>query len=445
MTMEIFTVWNVLHPTAGFNAGMVAAALAAFSACFLRQMIFTVGMTIWILALLLLAAAIALGHKLGAINAAFTFAGIVFGAMLATVAGKIFKPLLPHFGFENPVVIWALAPVLGFFLVLILFKMAGFFVHRKVEVYYKYKAGDLRLALWERMNARLGACVGTLNGTAYLVLICFYIFNLSYWTAQVATSDGESRVTKLVNRMGADLESTGMANPARALATLPENFYKMADLAGLICQNPQLTDRLADYPALVSLTERDDLQQLTHNTEFTNAWNSHAPMGQLLNDPEAKTFLLNNDLTGIIWATATNNLADLMAYLNTGKSEKYDSEPILGHWDFNVSITVAMLRQSHPNYTATEMRAVRALWSQGFSNTTFVAGADGQAFLKNLPDFKKQPPTTDTWKGSWTGKDGNYDLALTSNGENKGMSAQTSGARLTIKDDKNTLIFDRAD
>ena len=408
-------------------------------------MIFTVGMTIWILALLLLAMAIALGHKLGAINAAFTFVGIVFATLLAGPAGKIFKPLLPHVGVQNPTVIWALAPILGFFLVLILVRAAGFAVHRKVEVYYKYQAGDLRLALWERLNARLGACLGALNGTAYIVLASCVIFNFSYWSAQVATSDGESWAIRLVNRMGADLQSTGLAKPARALVTMPDDFYQMADLAGLICQNPQLTGRLASYPAFISLTERDDLQQLTHNPDFTNAWNSHAPMGQLLNDSSVKAFLLNHELTAIVWTTAETNRADLVGYLNTGKSAKYDAETILGHWDFNVSVTVAMLRQAHPNYTATEMRAVRVLWAQGFSNTIFVAGADGQAFLKNLPDFKKQPPTTDTWKGSWTANGAAYDLALTSSGENKFMSAQTSGARLTLKDDKNALIFDRAD
>src|ERR1700685_770979 len=107
---------------------------------------------------------------------------------------------------------WAIAPIVAFFVVLVLFKVAGHFVHRKVEVYYKYKTGDLRLALWERLNARLGACIGALNGTAYIVLISFLIFNFSYWTAQVASSDDESRATRFVNRLGNDLqkESTGL-------------------------------------------------------------------------------------------------------------------------------------------------------------------------------------------------------------------------------------------
>jgi len=312
-------------------------------------------------------------------------------------------------------------------------------------VYYKYKAGDLRLALWERLNARLGACVGTLNGTAYLVLVSFVIYNFSYWTVQVAPSEDETRTTKLINHLGEDLEGTGLAKVGRSLVTLPDNFYKVADLAGLIAQNPQLGDRLGRYPAFISLIERDDLQQLAQNEDFTNAWNSHAPMGQLLNEPAVQGILQNNDLMDAAWLAIQANLDDLLVYLKTGKSPKYDAETILGRWDFNVSTTVAMLRQLQPNIPASEMKAIRALWIQSFADTTFVAGGDGQAFLKNLPDFKKQPPALETWKGSWSVEGTNYDLSLASNGDNKSMTAQTSGTRLTLKDDKNILIFDRED
>ena len=405
-------------------------------------------MTIWILALLLLASAIALGHKLGAINAAFTFVGILFGSLLGPLIGKIFKPLLPHLGVENPAIVWAAAPVLGFFLVLVAFRMAGFFVHRKVEVYYKHHAGDLRRALWERLNARLGACLGVLNGTAYLLLVSFYFFNLSYWTAQAAPSADESRMMRLVNRVGADLDRTGLAKPARALATLPENFYRLADLAGLLCQNRPLSDRLGDYPAFLSLTERDDLQQLIRNPDFTNAWRSQAPVGQLLEDPQVKAFFQNRELTALLRSTTETNLDDLRVFLNTGKSPKYESLPLVGRWNFNASVTVAMLRQAHPNYTTAEMKAVRAQMTQAYADAAFVAGSDGQAFLKNLPRVKPGAPAETEkviWKGNWTANESKFDLALANGGDNKFLTAETRGARLTLKDDKLTLIFDRAD
>jgi hypothetical protein len=405
-------------------------------------------MTIWILALVLLAPAILLGHRQGAIRAAFSFAGIVFASLLAVLIGKLLKPLLPHVGIHNPTLVWMIAPIEAFVLVLVLFKVAGFFVHRKVNVYYKYKAGDLRLALWERLNTRLGACVGALNGAAYLVLACFVIFNFSYWTAQAASSDDETRTAKFINRMGHDLEDTGMAKVGHAAAPLPENFYKMADLAGLILQNPQLSDRLGHYPAFLSLRERDDLQQLTQNNDFAGAWNQHAPMGQLLNEPAVKNILQDKDLINTVWGLLQTNMDDLTVYLKTGKSPKYDSEKILGRWDFNVSVTVAMVRQARPNIPASEMRTIRATWTQAFADTIFVAGGDGQAFLKSLPDFKNQPPTPETWTGSWTASDEtatNGNVALSESGENKPMTFQTDGTRLTLKDAKNAYIFDHED
>ncbi len=155
-----------------------------------------------------------------------------------------------------------------------------------------------------------------------------------------------------------------------------------------------------------------------------------------------KTILQNNELVSTVWASVQTNLDDLISYLKTGSSAKYDPEKILGRWDFNVNVSLAMLRQARPNIPATEMRTIRALWTQAYAQTTFVAGGDNQAFLKNLPSFKPgQPPIT--WKGTWAASDTNYDLALSANGENKSLTAQTGGARLTLKDDKNTLVFDR--
>lgn len=408
-------------------------------------MVFIVGMTIWILALLLLASGIMMGLKQGAIRAAFSFLGIVFAGLLAAPVGSLFKPIMPHIGFHNPTFIWMIAPIEGFVLVLVVFKMAGFFVHRKADVHYKYHAGDLRLALWERMNSRLGGCVGAMNGALYLVLVSFVIYNLSYWTAQVATSNSETRTLRLVNQLGHDLGGTGMAKAARAVAALPDDYYRMADLAGLICQNPQVSDRLENYPAFISLLERPDLQQLAQNSDFTNAFQSHAPLGQLLNQPAIQGILQNTGLLSTVWMTITNNMDDLTNYLQTGASPKYDSEKILGRWDFNVSVSVAMLRESEPNIPSSQMRNIRAVWTQDFAQTTFVAGADTQAFLKNLPDFKSQPPSPETWTGSWTEDGGNYDLTLTANGVNKSMTAKISNDRLTLTDDKNTWIFDRED
>ena len=139
-------------------------------------------MTIWLLAVILLASLAALGYRQGAVRVGFSFFGILIGAVLAVPLGRLLGKLLGPLGIKDPIVVWAISPLIVFVLFSIIFKVAAAAAHHKVEVHYKYHAGDLRLALWERLNHRLGLCLGLLNGTAYLILIAFLIYVPSYLT-----------------------------------------------------------------------------------------------------------------------------------------------------------------------------------------------------------------------------------------------------------------------
>jgi hypothetical protein len=91
------------------------------------------------------------------------------------------------------------------------------------------------------------------------------------------------------------------------------------------------------------------------------------------------------------------------------------------------------------------VKAIRSLWIQGFASTTFVAGSDGQAFLKNLPDFKSQPPMLEIWKGSWAANGTNYDLTLSDDNLSETMAAEIIGDRLTMTNKTESFVFDRED
>jgi hypothetical protein len=440
-------------------------------------MVLIVGMTIWILALLLLAAGAAMGHRQGAIRVAVSFIGIIFSALLAWPLSGIVRAVLPHVGFHNPLTIWLLPPLLTFLILLSIFKSFGLLIHHKADVFYKYKAFEIQRLMWERLNKRVGLSLGLLNGLAYFVLVSFVIFDISYWTVQVAPSDDEKWEVRLFNRMGHDLEDTRVSRIARAVNPLPKTYFKTADLAGLVYQNPRLLDRLSAYPAFLSLSERDDFKQLGQDADFQSSWKSRSPIGKLLNNPlvqsilqtentggaienmnEFENYLQNGStakkynpgkLLGLVSVVLTN-LDDLQGYLQTGQSEKFSREKILGRWDFNVMASLTAMVQSRANVPSSEMAATRALWSPAYAKTEFVAGSDGQAFLKNLPHFKTQPdkPTTfDTaiWQGQWKGDGDNYDLSLTSNGENKTATAALGmdDSRLTLKTDSDIWIFDR--
>jgi len=276
------------------------------------------------------------------------------------------------------------------------------------------------------------------------------IFNFSYWTVQVAASESETGTTRLINRLGADAQSTGLAKTAGAIGTLPPDYYRAANLAGLICQNPDVSARIVRYPAFLSLLERDDIQALATDSDFTNAWASHAPMGQILNEPAVQSLIKNNDLINTVWAVVEPNMDDLTTYLKTGKSPKYDAEPVLGFWDFNPRVTFAYMRLNQPgNISSSQMRAARDWMAQAYSDTIMIAAADNQAFMKFWPDAKAAPPqpgqprATVNWKGTWSGEGTNYQFTFSDGGNDRAFETTLDGRRLILKGPKDTFVFDQ--
>jgi len=226
-------------------------------------------MTIWLLAILLLASLAGLGYRQGAIRVGISLIGILLGALLAPPLGRLLKPVLSATGLKNPILLWVLGPFIVFVIISALFKIGALAVHQKVDVYYKYKAGDLRLALWERLNQRVGLCLGLLNGTAYLVLISFIIYAFSYWTVQMTTSDSDPTPVRILNRLGKDMQSSGFAKVAHSIDKLPEAYYDAGDTAGLLYNTPLLEARLARYPALFGIAERPEFQDLANDKDFS--------------------------------------------------------------------------------------------------------------------------------------------------------------------------------
>src|SRR4030095_2799954 len=191
-------------------------------------------MTIWLLAILLLGGAAAVGYTQGAIRVGVSFFGIIISALMSVPLAKLVKPAVVALGVKHPVLQFVIPPCVVFLVLLSIFKVIGLVVHKKVDVHYKYKAGDLRLALFERLNARLGAALGTLNGLAYLVVICWAIYPFRYWSTQLGSGEADPKMMRLLNQLGHDLQSTGMAKVARAVDGTSATFYQMADLAGLL-------------------------------------------------------------------------------------------------------------------------------------------------------------------------------------------------------------------
>jgi hypothetical protein len=390
-------------------------------------------MTIWILAVLMMASLAGLGFRQGVVRVCFSLIGIIAAALLAWPIGKLIRMLMMMLGITNPMYLGILSPLIGFVLVSLAFKAAALPVHRKVDVYFKYQGGDLRLALWERLHHRLGLCVGLFNGFAYFVIVSWAIYALSYWTVQTASPDGDPWTLRLLNQAGRDLDGSGFVKVARAVDPMPETYYETADLLGVIYNNPLREARVRHYPGILGLAERPEFQQLGSDNDFKKMREERQPIMALLNHAAVQNIIKNKDLMLAIRSTLVPDLKDFLGFLKTGKSEKYDSTKILGIWDFDLPYTMMMMHRSRPSLSALELNKLKGQTSRTYAQTTFTATPEHQAIVKSAPQAG-----TGEWQG---GTDEGY--AVTIGG--KTLKGAIENERLTLRGDNVEMAFTRED
>lgn len=390
-----------------------------------------------------------MGYRQGGVRAAFSSVGILFGAVLAKPLGRLLRPVLVAVGLKYPPLAWLVGAILVFVAISIAFKVGAYMAHQKVDVYFKYKTGDLRLALWERLNHRLGFCLGLLNGALYCMLIAAVVYPFSYWTFQLATPDKDSRSVVILNRVGSDMERTGFAKVARALDPMPQVWYDSADLAGLIYNNPLSEARLAHYPAFLGLADRPEFQTIGGDTQFTEMRQKRMPIVDLFNYPSVQAILNNADLMNAIWTTVVPNMKDLTAYLQSGKSAKYDPETILGRWNFDVGVGLAMTLRTRLNISSRDMQKLKEWFVAAYSKTKFEARTDHQAIFKNLPAVGSPGSPGGTgpknYQGQWKNEDSKYQISVSIAGRESNLAASIEQDRLTITGDGMNLVFNRED
>ena len=292
------------------------------------------------------------------------------------------------------------------------------------------------MALWERLNHRLGLCLGLANGLAYLVLISFVIYIFSYWTVQLAGSSSDPRSVRILNRLGEDLQSTGLSKVACAIDKMPAAYYEAADIAGEIYHTPRAEARLSRYPGFLDLAERQEFQDLGHDNAFTEMRLKQASIGEILKYPAVDAMLKNPDFLKTIWGTVEPNLQDLSQFLVSGVSTNFP-EKILGRWDFDVNGAIAALRRSKPNIRSTEMGQWKQWLEANSAKTTLVATPENKVYVKNVPQVKVTAgaaPTVEyqTLDGSWSKAPDGYHFDLNGGGRPEQLTAELHGDRLSI-------------
>jgi hypothetical protein len=395
---------------------------------------------VWLIAFACLGLVGLTGYYSGPIRAGFSLLGLFFGVVLAGPLSPLTRHLLPVLGMTHP--LWQLfvPQVLAFLIVLVIFMIAGGVAHRKLSHHFKYKVDEKKLIMWERLYARLGFCVGLLNGAFYFFLIMIPIYIGGYFTAEAATEDNNPPSAQFLTKTREQIHNLKLDRVLEAYDPIPPKIYQASDVADLVLHNPLLKSRIAHYPPFLTLGQRPEFQALANDEALFEMIDRQASIRDIIKYPSVQAIVTNTELTSQIYGILGNDLSDLQEYLNTGKSPKFDDETILGVWTVDPHASVALERKRHPGMTPPQIEKLREDMYPLITDLSLTVTTDNQIILKKQMAGSDNPTTVavGTWK-----KDGTYEVTIPGSKPETTEIEIDEGDTMLLPKDGYVLVFDK--
>lgn len=424
-------------------------------------------MFFWLIGILLMGGLGAAGRAVGALRYAIVLLGLWISHFIAIgFAGKMTNFLLNKEGkLANPLFSWVLPPIVIYAVSAIVFIIVAQVVYSKVLVYYKYKVLDERRVAWERMERGLGIGMGVAVGATLLIELGILIYSVGYWTIQTEASSPEENpaIVKIVNPLKNGLRGSGLEPLVASLDPNPDLFYDIADVVGIVYNNPRVKPRLTTYPGTLTMSESATYKEIAADTGIQDAIDAQNNFAMLISSPKLAAVIYSpterEALLALDWK-------DLKAYLETGDSPKYKDEKILGRWGISRTGTVVKLGDQLKNAPGTDEQKMNALGQISKQlpiiapSLQFLAGGNHTVMLKGritgIDDLKSliegrpltkapaaKPPDEGViiLSGTWEGEPGDY--KITWEGDNGSGKAELQESRdtYTIPLGKGALVF----
>ena len=336
-------------------------------------------MLVWTLVIGLFVVFGGIGLSKGGVRMMVSFVGFILAFYLAGPLSPLAAKLLPTMEVTQPIAKLLLPPLIAFVVVNLVFIGLSFYIHHLVEMHFKYKTDDVHFESWRRLNARLGIFVGLVTAGVYAIAIGLFVYVAGYVSVQVASGDNDPGWFKALNQARTELKSSGLDRTVAMFDKTSPKFYETADLVGLIYNNPLIWGKIATYPQFISLTERQDFQEIGSDTDFLTLLQSQAPVPDILNHARSQALLENAEMRDLFNQI---DLKDLHSFLQTGKSAKYEEEKLLGNWRMDPAAVLTLSKRARADITPTQMIMVKRLATSFLANLTMKVGADNQFFVK---------------------------------------------------------------
>jgi len=260
-----------------------------------------------------------------------------------------------------------------------------------------------------------------------------------YWTVQLTSSTAENNGTmvKIFTPLKKALHGSGLEKMVLSQDPCPDMFYDMADVAGIVFNNPSVTGRLAVYPGTLTIAEMDAFKAVSETSQLVDAFTGKGNIEMALMTESVANGIFYNPamretLFGIDWA-------DLKVFLETGSSPKYEGEKILGKRRLYVTQTRVNVKDQYADddeNAIPKLARIRQQFPFVVKELQLLAGGDKTVMLKGrittvggLRSLVEGKPLTAQPKkipeepvvvatGTWDGAEPNY--TITWGGDNGG-------------------------
>jgi len=326
-----------------------------FRVIFFRADSTLTSMSMWILAIVLIALFAVIGFGQGAVRSAISLIGLIIALMVAVPLGGALRPLMSTIGVTNPVWVALVPSLIAFLLVYLIISGLSFFAHHKIYLMYKYKRDDADRMRWERMNRHAGASIGVLMGVILFLAVSGLIYAAGYLTRQLSAENNPASI-RFINSVRADMAESGFDKAAAKFQPASPVYYETADVLGLLYHNPLLQSRLATYPELLGIGQRAEFQEIGNDKEYNDFIFGKPPVTDIIANPRTQAILGNREIMDQLKSV---DRRDLLEYLRTGKSPKYEDQEILGIWNLDKNAVLTFLRKSNPDIRTRELRQLK--------------------------------------------------------------------------------------
>lgn len=398
-------------------------------------------MLAWSIALLLIAGCATVGFYMGAVRVGITTIFLLLGLFFLKPLTALGAKVLPMLGVSHPGMQIVLGALLAFLLIQIIAKSIARGIQPSLEKYFKYDATDTQRLLFERLDQRVGPTLGIVNAFLYFVFVSIAGLGLGY--ASVQFSRGPQRdgfIQNGINGLARSLQSGGMGKVVGSYIPATPLYYGIVDVAAEWFHQPLVQSRLATYPAFITLSERPEFQSIGADVGLQEFLIKSPTIGEIYDNAKLNKFITEWPILERALVAVGYDLTDVTEYVRTGKSDKYDSEKILGRWDFNLPGTVAENKKLR-RMSGLEVNKMLGILNSRVTGAQMLATPDGKLIIIRLPPGGTQTRLDGTWKSQGGGKYTlNYPL-----GDDKmqDFTADVDGRKLSASLNNYPILFER--